>query len=124
MPQEKGKQASAIHIEPTSGAIEHSKHATNLDDVQMAADAQAATEKEHTMTLWQGIKLYPKAIGWSLLFSTVIIMEGYDVVLMGSFYAYPTFCEKYGDLQPDGSYELPGEVSIPCLRMKVEACAL
>lgn len=69
-------------------------------------NAQAATEKEHTMSLLEGIKQYPRAIGWSILFSTALVMEGYDVVLMGSFYAHPAFQRKYGDLQPDGSYEL------------------
>ena len=38
--------------------------------------AKAATVKEHNMTLWQGIRLYPKAIGWSVLISTCIAMEG------------------------------------------------
>jgi MFS transporter, SP family, general alpha glucoside:H+ symporter len=104
--------AHATHVEPGTLAIEHRNRLDKPEDVQMVADAQAATAKEHQMTLWQGIKLYPKAIGWSLLFSSVIIMEGYDVVLMGSFYAYPTFCEKYGELQPDGSYQLPGAVSL------------
>jgi MFS transporter, SP family, general alpha glucoside:H+ symporter len=37
------------------------------------------------MTLWQGIKLYPKAVGWSLLISTCIAMEGYDVCLLSNF---------------------------------------
>jgi MFS transporter, SP family, general alpha glucoside:H+ symporter len=50
----------------------------------------------------QGIRLYPKAIGWSLLLSTAIIMEGYDTTLLGSFYAFPEFNKKFGDLQPDG----------------------
>lgn len=116
---DKVEKASAIHVEPASGTIEHGKHLNHVDNVEMVADAQAATTKEHNMTLWQGLKLYPKAIGWSLIFSSVIIMEGYDVVLMGSFYAYPTFREKYGELQPDGSYELPGAVSqnIPIEKM-------
>lgn len=39
-------------------------------------DAKAATAKEHSMSLWTGIKTYPKAIGWSILFSSAIIMEG------------------------------------------------
>ncbi|ERS97550.1 hypothetical protein HMPREF1624_05721 [Sporothrix schenckii ATCC 58251] len=79
------------------------------DDAHMAdvsAEAQAATAKEHSMTLWRGIKTYPHAIGWSVLFSTAIIMEGYDVVLMGSFFAYPAFKDRYGDLQPDGTRAL------------------
>ncbi|GAO15119.1 uncharacterized protein UV8b_04729 [Ustilaginoidea virens] len=69
-------------------------------------DARIATEKEHSMSLWQGLRQYPKAIGWSVLFSSAIIMEGYDVVLMGSFFALPTFNKKFGSLQPDGSYSL------------------
>lgn len=40
-------------------------------------EAKQATNQEHQMSLWQGIKLYPKAIGWSVLLSTAIIMEGY-----------------------------------------------
>lgn len=40
-------------------------------------EAKEATSQEHSMSLWQGIKLYPKAIGWSVLLSTAIIMEGY-----------------------------------------------
>lgn len=72
----------------------------------VTAEAQNATQKEHSMSLWQGIKTYPHAIGWSVLFSTAIIMEGYDVVLMGNFFAYPAFNDKYGDLQPDGSRAL------------------
>lgn len=34
------------------------------------------------MTLWQGVKLYPKAIMWSMLISSLCAMEGYDVSLV------------------------------------------
>jgi MFS transporter, SP family, general alpha glucoside:H+ symporter len=54
-----------------------------LDDV--IYNAQRATEKEHRMSLWQGIKLYPKAVAWSMLISTCICMEGYDVCLLSNF---------------------------------------
>jgi hypothetical protein len=47
--------------------------------------AKTATEKEHKMTLLQGIRLYPKAIAWSALISTCIVMEGYDVCLINNF---------------------------------------
>ncbi|KAK3697499.1 hypothetical protein LTR37_017445 [Vermiconidia calcicola] len=70
-------------------------------------NAKAATEKEHNMTLWQGIKLYPKAIGWSVIISTCIAMEGYDVCLVNNFYAFPPFNEKYGVLTDDGTYQVP-----------------
>lgn len=47
--------------------------------------AKTATEKEQSMTLLQGIRLYPKAIAWSMLISTCIVMEGYDVCLINNF---------------------------------------
>lgn len=53
------------------------------DDV--ANNARLATDKEHSMTLLQGIRLYPKAVGWSLLISTCIAMEGFDVCLLSNF---------------------------------------
>jgi SP family general alpha glucoside:H+ symporter-like MFS transporter len=70
-------------------------------------DARMATEKEHSMTLMQGIKLYPKAIGWSILISTCIVMEGYDVCLLNNFFGFPQFKRKYGEMLPNGTYEIP-----------------
>lgn len=48
-------------------------------------NARSAAEKERKMTLLQGIRLYPKAIAWSVLISTCIVMEGYDVSLVSNF---------------------------------------
>ncbi|KAJ8059575.1 hypothetical protein OCU04_011231 [Sclerotinia nivalis] len=76
---------------------------------QMIKDARASTEKEHNMTLLQGIKLYPKAIAWSLLISTCIAMEGYDLCLLSNFYAFPQFNEKYGEQLPDGTWQVPAK---------------
>ena len=39
--------------------------------------AKAATDNEHNMTLLEDIRLYPKAVAWSVLISTCICMEGY-----------------------------------------------
>jgi SP family general alpha glucoside:H+ symporter-like MFS transporter len=52
--------------------------------------AKTATEKEQKMTLLQGIRLYPKAIAWSILISTCIVMEGYDVCLINNFCMLPS----------------------------------
>jgi SP family general alpha glucoside:H+ symporter-like MFS transporter len=70
-------------------------------------NAKSATEKEHNMTLWQGIKLYPKAVGWSVLISTCIAMEGYDVCLLSNFYGFPQFNKKYGKQLPNGDWQVP-----------------
>lgn len=94
-------------------------------------DAKAASDKEQQMTLLQGVRLYPKAIAWSMLISTCIVMEGYvlksflppsscfrtlslrrdtlrryDISLVSNFFAFPQFNQKFGELQPDGSYEI------------------
>ncbi|GAB7362622.1 hypothetical protein MBLNU230_g2934t1 [Neophaeotheca triangularis] len=76
---------------------------------QLVANARAATEKEQNMTLLQGIKLYPKAVGWSFLISTCIIMEGYDVSLLNNFYGFPAFQRQFGE--PTGDPENPYELT-------------
>jgi SP family general alpha glucoside:H+ symporter-like MFS transporter len=52
------------------------------------ADARDATNREHSLSLRDSFRLYPKAIAFSIVFSTAIIMEGYDLALIGSFYGY------------------------------------
>lgn len=69
-------------------------------------EAKAATEKEHKMTLMEGLRLYPKAVAWSLLISTCIAMEGFDLALVNGLYGFAQWRQKYGELQPDGSYEV------------------
>lgn len=58
------------------GAVE-TEVAPQQDSNFLIEDARIATQNEHKMSLLEGIKLYPKAIGWSMLLSTAIIMEGY-----------------------------------------------
>ncbi|KAJ7087979.1 sugar porter family MFS transporter [Mycena belliarum] len=92
---------------PANAAL-HSDTAHQIAaDKEMTRDAKAATEREHQMTLLEGIRLYPKAIAWSLLISTCIAMEGYDVSLLSNFYAFPQFNAKYGERQPDGTFQVP-----------------
>jgi SP family general alpha glucoside:H+ symporter-like MFS transporter len=70
----------------------------------VVAEARRETEDQQSMTLREGLRRYPKAAAWSILLSTSIIMEGFDVVLLGSFYALPQFNKKYGVQLPDGKY--------------------
>lgn len=59
------------------------------------------------MGLLQGLRLYPKALLWAGLISLCCAMEGYDIALIGNFYAFPPFNRKYGELTSDGSYQVP-----------------
>ena len=68
-----------------------------------------ATIAEHDLTFRQAVNAYPRAIFWSVLVSTCIIMEGYDVVLVGSMFGQPAFQKKYGNYYPDlNEYQLSG----------------
>lgn len=133
--------ASEKEISPqfNDGEIQVSKDATTGGVVDVDGDedfskrdrtviehARAAAAKEQKMTLLQGIKLYPKAIAWSMIISTCIVMEGYDISLVNNFCksplerlillynetnwlldAFDQFNKKYGELFPDGSYQVP-----------------
>jgi SP family general alpha glucoside:H+ symporter-like MFS transporter len=61
----------------------HRAAIANPEFVDLSFAAKAATDNERSMTLFQAIKLYPKAVGWSMLLSTCIVMEGYDLVVLG-----------------------------------------
>ncbi|SMQ50160.1 unnamed protein product [Zymoseptoria tritici ST99CH_3D7] len=74
---------------------------------QTVIDAKKASDNEHSMSLIQGIKLYPKAIMWSVIISTCIAMEGYDVALINNFYAFDSFKRKFGEEISPGKFEVP-----------------
>jgi SP family general alpha glucoside:H+ symporter-like MFS transporter len=79
----------------------------NNTKAETMLSAKMATEKEHNMTLLQGIKLYPKAIAWSMLISTLIVMEGFDIALINNLYGFQAFNQKFGVQQPDGTWQIP-----------------
>lgn len=78
----------------------------NADIAQLSHDATRATKAEQRMTLADGIRLYPKAIAWSVLLSGAIIMEGYDINLIANLQAVPAFKRKFGVQLPDGTYQV------------------
>ena len=105
----KAPDAIAPVEQPPSPAMER-QDSTTSSSAKIIQNAKAATDKEQKMTLLQGIKLYPKAVAWSILISTCIVMEGYDISLVNNFYAFPQFNRKYGELSADGTYQVPARV--------------
>ncbi|KAM5456808.1 hypothetical protein MaudCBS49596_001049 [Microsporum audouinii] len=104
MASEKGIDLAGVNAVRASGSESDSDNAATAD---LFLNAKAATDKEHKMTLLQGIRLYPKAVAWSILISTSIVMEGYDISLISNFYAFKQFNEKFGVQLEDGSYQVP-----------------
>lgn len=78
----------------------------NPNIVAVAEEAGKAAELEQNQGLWAALKLYRKASGWSILLSTAIIMEGFDIVLIVNLFAVPAFKQKFGHQLPDGTYDL------------------
>lgn len=79
---------------------------------QMLRDAAAADAAEHKMTIKDGWRTHRKAIMWSMLLSAALIMEGYDVVVIGSFYGHPAFLRRFGVAAPGANevgYIIPAE---------------
>jgi len=72
----------------------------NLDRKASVADYKAAAIEaengEHNMGVLQAVRAYPMASFWAFVMSFTIIMESYDVFLMGNFVALPAFANKYG----------------------------
>lgn len=68
--------------------------------------AAHATEAEHQRGLIENIKLYPAAVGWSVLLSTAIVMEGFDINLITNLLAVPAFQRDFGVQLDDGSYQI------------------
>jgi MFS transporter, SP family, general alpha glucoside:H+ symporter len=79
----------------------------NIAQRELLSDAQDANTNEHELTFTKAIKLYPKAVAWSLLMSCALVGDGYDLKLIGSLFAQPAFQQHYGKEQPNGSYQIP-----------------
>ncbi|OAQ80460.1 sugar porter (SP) family MFS transporter [Purpureocillium lilacinum] len=85
---------------PTKSAEAHAEHDVDVKPSMLAAEAKHGAQAEHQMSLWQAVQTYPKAIGWSVLLSSTLIMEGYDLALLGNLYASQPFNRKFGTLNP------------------------
>src|SRR5271155_517189 len=53
----------------------------------LVSSSGARVEVEHRLGGLRALRLYYKAIGWSVLLSLTIVMEGYDTAIVSSFYA-------------------------------------
>lgn len=78
--KEREADIQAAHDDPVG---DEKKHISAIDQ------AKAATDKEHKMTLMQGVRLYPKAMAWSMTIGLCIAMEGYDLCLLNTFCMVP-----------------------------------
>ena len=103
----RGSHIETVEEDPnvltTSDTVIRRASGANPSFAQTSEDAHLAAQAEQQASIWQSLKLYPKACAWSVLLSTAVVMEGYDVVLLANLFGVKAFNQKYGQLQPDGS---------------------
>ncbi|WWC85147.1 uncharacterized protein L201_000004 [Kwoniella dendrophila CBS 6074] len=63
---------------------------------QTRVEANREEEWQHSLTLWQSLKIYRTAVFWSVAASFCIVQEAYDTLLLGSLFALPAFKEHFG----------------------------
>ncbi|KAI1388950.1 sugar transporter [Hypoxylon trugodes] len=84
-----------------------SRIAANVDDfMTLVNEANEANERERGMKLSQAFKIYPKAIAWSMILSSCLIMEGFGTAVVGSYISYPPFRDRFGTQAPNGDYQI------------------
>ncbi|CAH0033878.1 unnamed protein product [Clonostachys rhizophaga] len=96
---------------PSAGVEQQANmsHPTNDNHDVIAQEAVIANKNEQGIGLFKSLKLYRMACLWSIFLSTCVIMEGFDIVLLNTLYAYPPFQRDFGERQPDSSYELAAD---------------
>ncbi|KAH8658977.1 general substrate transporter [Ilyonectria robusta] len=82
-------------VVPTTRELE----AFDLNDahtIELINAAQESDAADRRLTVRQALKKYKKAVFWALFLSTSLIMEGYDLVIITSFYGQTQFRERFG----------------------------
>ncbi|OWP01099.1 hypothetical protein B2J93_6549 [Marssonina coronariae] len=101
--------AAQDHVLGVLDTNQASKSVVDPDLAEQNRSARSATEREHNMTIRECMRLYPKAIMFSLILSTAIVMEGYDVALLASFYGFKPFRNRFGDQVDTSAKALLGD---------------
>ncbi|KAJ7723507.1 maltose permease [Mycena maculata] len=89
--------------DPSGGVIraDNTRLAQELDNyAEVIHDAAKADYAEHNMSIREAFRIHKKAVFWSILLSAALIMEGYDVVVIASFYEQPAFLKRFGVVNP------------------------
>ena len=63
-------------------------------DADLARDAQLAADAEKPMSLWQGMKAYPKAVAWSIVISIATTMDGYDTGFLAALLGLVSYMQS------------------------------
>ena len=80
---------------------EDGKASTDVEPIDQQA-LNEAVEREHALTFWEAVRLYPTAVGWSAFVSIGVIMLAFDPQIVGNMFAIPQFKKDFGIEHPNG----------------------
>lgn len=66
------------------------------DVVQLIHHAEEGDAADRLLTVKQALRKYKKAVAWAMFLSTSLIMEGYDLSMISSFYGQTQFKNRFG----------------------------
>ncbi|OQV07723.1 hypothetical protein CLAIMM_12118 [Cladophialophora immunda] len=73
---------------------------SDADTLDLIRHAQESDAADRLLTVRQALKKYKKAVFWAMFLSTSLVMEGYDLVIITSFYGQTQFQNRFGVLDP------------------------
>ncbi|KAL3464503.1 general substrate transporter [Aspergillus heterothallicus] len=91
-------------IVPSDREVEEVRRAGMQAD--LIRQAQESDEADRKLTIRQALAKYKKAVLWAMFLSTSLIMEGYDLVIVSSFYGQTQFKERFGVYEPVAGQKL------------------
>ncbi|OIW22427.1 maltose permease [Coniochaeta ligniaria NRRL 30616] len=103
LPSAEHADPKAEHAEIKEGASLETK--AEFVQLQILDDGRDATAWEHELTPLAALRVFHKAVAWSVVFSLTIIMTGYDTGFLGALYAMKSFQRDFGQPYKDG-YEI------------------
>lgn len=73
-------------------------------------DAVDGVTHQKEQTVGEAIRMYKRGMIYSIIFSSAIIMEGYDTLLLGQFYANQSFAKRFGEYDTKAEkYQIPAK---------------
>ena len=79
---------------------------TQLENVSSFTSVEDSEDEKRNLPLIQACRLYPRVVGYCFGLTTVILLWGYDLVIVGTIQALPVFQRDYGVLLND-DYIIP-----------------
>ncbi|KAI4738806.1 sugar transporter [Aureobasidium sp. EXF-12298] len=72
----------------------------------LITQAQTSADLDSKLTVMEALKKHKKAVFWAMILSTSLVMEGYDLVIINSFYGQPQFQRRFGQQVSPGKWAI------------------